>query len=92
MNYRPDDKRRLMKSLASLHALRSALEIYKQDHNGRFPEALIDMVPQYLSSVPQPDLSEEVAWKYSGVSGSADYGKLSLNSPLTYKGKKLAEY
>ena len=92
MNYGPEDKRRIMKSLASLYALRSALEIYKQDYNGRFPEALIAMVPRYLSSIPQPDLPGGGAWKYSGVSGSGDYGKLSLNSPLVFDDKELGDY
>lgn len=92
MNDGPEDKRRIMKSLASLYALRSALEIYKQDHDGRFPKALIDMVPRYLSSVPQPDLSGGGAWKYSGVRGTINYGKLSLDSPLKYKDKKLTDY
>jgi len=92
MNDGPEDKRRIMKSLASLYALRSALEIYKQDHDGRFPEALIDLVPRYLSSIPQPDLPGGGIWKYSGVSGSGDYGKLSVDSVLEYKGNKLADY
>jgi len=92
MNYGPEDKRRIMKSLASLYALRSALEIYKQDHNGRFPEALIYMVPRYLSSIPQPDLPGGGAWKYSAASGAADFCKLSLDSSSVYKDKKLADY
>lgn len=81
-----------MKSLASLYALRSALEIYKQDYDGIFPAALIDMVPCYLSSVPQPDLPGGGAWKYSDARGTIDYGKLSLDSALVYKDKKLADY
>lgn len=92
MNCGPEDKGRIMKSLACLYALRSALEMYKQDHNGRFPVAPIDMVPRYLSSVPEPDLPGGVSWKYFDVRGAVDYGKLSLDSALVYKDKKLSDY
>jgi len=50
------------------------------------------MVPRYLSSIPQPDLPGGGAWKYSGVSDSIDHGKLSLDSTMKYKGKKLTDY
>ncbi len=50
------DVERCRGAIACLHAIRSALEVYKTDTNGKFPARLRDLLPKYLNQIPTIDL------------------------------------
>jgi hypothetical protein len=43
----------IRQAIARLNVIRSGLEIYKTDHNGTFPRSLQELVPEYISSIPE---------------------------------------
>lgn len=56
MSLNEEERKRFQQALARLNAVRSALTVYKSDHNGAFPKKLADLVPKYLSSIPELNL------------------------------------
>lgn len=56
MSTNEEEKKSFRQALARLNTVRSALTVYKSDHNGAFPEKLGDLVPKYLSSIPELNL------------------------------------
>ena len=45
-------------AIAHLNAIRSALEVYKADTNGKFPVRLCDLMPKYLKRIPVINLPD----------------------------------
>ena len=48
---------------ANVRVLETALESYKQDHNGELPKDIDDLDPEYIKSVPKVPASENVKLK-----------------------------
>ncbi|MBI2263595.1 MAG: hypothetical protein HYU64_00245 [Armatimonadetes bacterium] len=42
----------VVKCIENLNEVATACEAYKQDHDGRYPTTLIEMVPDYLDAIP----------------------------------------
>lgn len=80
-----EEKQRLMKALGELHAVRSALEVFRLDHEGKSPGNLEELVPMYMAKLPHPKVPGGTGFMYF-------YGKVSLNSSTIYKCKPLDEY
>lgn len=49
------------KTKTYLASLRSALEVYRKDHNGAAPAKLEDLVPKYLTEIPPADTEKHEA-------------------------------
>lgn len=43
----------IRQALARLNVVRCAIEIYKSDHDGESPASLQELVPKYISSIPE---------------------------------------
>jgi len=53
MPLKDEGKREIQRALAALHAVRCALAVYKTDHDGTFPGELEDLIPRYISHIPE---------------------------------------
>ena len=85
-SYRPSNK-------GSLASVRSALQVYYGEHNGRFPADLSALVPKYLDSIPPlwdgkarggkfPHPSTREVVNYAAGAAPADTGKWAyFNDP-----------
>ena len=87
MEYPEADKEKIRTALAYLNLFRSAITIYREDHDGNPPASLDDLVPKYIRCVPV----SEIPIKYSGQEGAADRGKTYIDSDLIWRGEKLSE-
>lgn len=50
------DVERCRHAIARLHAIRSALEVYKADNKDKSPARLGDLLPKYLNQIPVIEL------------------------------------
>lgn len=53
-----EDHRRTLHAVGLLQAFRAALQIYYGEHGGKYPAALSDLIPDYMSGVPTVMLPE----------------------------------
>jgi len=52
-----------------IKSFRSALESYNADH-GKYPEAVVDLIPDYLESIPENPSPGGLAYNYTGIGSS----------------------
>ena len=76
------DKVELLAATSVADPLIEALEAYRTDH-GRFPNALAELVPTYLRSLPVPRFPFDTRWQYRASVRADDYD-LYVGVPSDY--------
>ncbi len=82
--------------LHELNLMRTAVHQYALAHNGRFPETLQELAPDFISRVPEQWHGSNAAglWCYDAVEGLVTlYGRdMAETSAVDAGGRKYAEY
>ncbi len=79
-----------------LNLLRTAIHQYALQHNGRFPETLTELAPDFISRVPEQWRGSNAAgiWYYDSSEGLVTlYGRETAEvSPVDAGGRNYADY
>ncbi len=65
------DRARIARTKANIVSIRSAIRIYQADHDGKPPAKLLDLVPDYLPTMPLEAITEQAIEKVTldGIGG-----------------------